>query len=58
MGKLVSEQKLLWHLTAIDNLENILRDGLLSRKRLITANFENIADPEIIQKRHQLGFLD
>ena len=56
MRKLVSEQKLLWHLTAFDNLENILKVGLLARNHV--REFTDVADQEIIQKRAQFGLGD
>lgn len=52
--------KLLYHLTSIDNLDSIIAHGLLSRN-LVRANrlrFEDIADPEIIDKREDLGLDD
>lgn len=56
MSKPVSQQKLLWHLTALDNLESILKNGLLARSR--TRNFVDVADSEIIEKRIELGLVD
>ncbi|MHB9294031.1 hypothetical protein Holit_03157 [Hollandina sp. SP2] len=56
MGKPISEQKLLWHLTAIDNLEGILKNGLLARNRLKT--FTDVANQEIVQKRSIIGLGD
>jgi hypothetical protein len=53
VSKPVSQQKLLWHLTALDNLESILRKGLLSRSHI--QDFIDVADQEIIQRRTQLG---
>jgi hypothetical protein len=53
MSKPVSQQKLLWHLTALDNLESILTNGLLPRNRI--QNFVDVADPEIIKGRTELG---
>jgi hypothetical protein len=53
MTKPVSQQKLLWHLTALDNLESILIRGLLSRNSI--QKFIDIADEEIIKKRTELG---
>ena len=56
MRKPVSQQKLLWHLTAFDNLENILEVGLLARNHV--REFIDVADQEIIQKRVQFGLGD
>jgi len=53
MSTPVSQQKMLWHLTPLANMGNILKNGLLSRSRL--ASFSDIADPEIIAKRKVLG---
>jgi hypothetical protein len=53
MSKPVSEQKLLWHLTALDNFKSILKNGLLPRNCI--QKFTDIADKEIVQKRIQLG---
>ncbi len=50
------EGKLLYHLTALENMESIIRDGLKSRRSLQQegdAEFSDIADPEIIEKRQQ-----
>jgi hypothetical protein len=49
----VSQQKLLWHLTPLDNLEGILRYGLLARNHV--RKFVDVADQEIIQKRVRFG---
>lgn len=47
------EQVFIYHLTAISNLESILENGLLSRKRIQKKklNYCDVADPEIIEKR-------
>lgn len=50
---LVSQQMWLWHLTAIDNLESILKNGLLARNQI--SEFVDVADQEIIIKRGILG---
>lgn len=49
--------KLLYHLTKLDNLESIIKYGLLPRKKVIEQkiNFGDIANPEIISKRTELG---
>ncbi|MDI1293371.1 MAG: DarT ssDNA thymidine ADP-ribosyltransferase family protein, partial [Methylobacter sp.] len=49
----VKEQKLLYHLTPLKNLEGIINEGLKSRSQL--DNFEDIADHEILQKRSDHG---
>lgn len=41
-----------YHLTSLNNIEGIIRDGLLPRESLNT--FEDVADPEIIEKRNEL----
>lgn len=41
------------HITHIDNLESILKNGLKSRNELLSntdIDFEDTADPDIIQK--------
>ncbi|MGN0512655.1 MAG: DarT ssDNA thymidine ADP-ribosyltransferase family protein [Lachnospiraceae bacterium] len=49
--------KLLYHLTKLDNLESIIKYGLLPREKVIEQkiNFGDIANPEIISKRTELG---
>ncbi|WP_251424850.1 DarT ssDNA thymidine ADP-ribosyltransferase family protein [Veillonella agrestimuris] len=57
----IKNNKCIWHLTALSNLESIIQYGLLSRASLEQKNlcsFEDIADPEIIQKRKELGLHD
>jgi len=49
----IREQKLLWHLTVLDNFKYILQYGLLSRNHI--QGFTDIANEEIIQKRIELG---
>ena len=53
----VRDKKLLYHLTKIDNMENIIKHGLLPRKYLSGKglSFGNVADPKIISKREELG---
>lgn len=60
MAKKIQEGKLLYHLTSIDNLENIFKNGLLSRKDALDKNSikDDIADSEIIAKRKELGIDD
>lgn len=44
------------HITHIDNLESILKNGLKSRNELLNnINFKDTADPEIITKRESLN---
>lgn len=47
------DQVFIYHLTAIRNLESILENGLLSRKRIQKKklNYCDVANPEIIEKR-------
>lgn len=54
------DEKLLYHLTKLDNLDSICKKGLLSRKSLEDENgdFSNIADSAIIAKRRERGILD
>ncbi len=49
--------KLLYHLTKLENLDSILRNGLLPRKVIIENSivFQDVADGEIISKRAELG---
>lgn len=54
MATMPSTGKLIYHLTALDNLPSILKFGLLSRKCLLQdahISFTDIADPEILNKR-------
>lgn len=53
----VREKKLLYHLTKASNMEAIINYGLLSRHWLLEhkALFEDVADPQIINKREELG---
>ena len=44
--------KLLYHLTHINNIESILKYGLMSRNEL-DGGFTDTADPEIISGRHE-----
>lgn len=52
----IQTQKLLYHLTDIENLPNILAQGLLPRSQL--ANFSDVADGEIIASRRRLSLED
>lgn len=47
------EGKLIYHLTAIDNIEAILTKGLLPRNGL--SEFTDVADQTIITHRHDIG---
>ncbi len=53
----VRDKKLLYHLTRVDNMEMIINYGLLSRRRLLEHKmlFGDVADPQIISKREELG---
>jgi hypothetical protein len=49
----IQDQKLLYHLTALENLESILSDGLKPRSEL--KSFKDVAEPDIIDFRDQKG---
>lgn len=49
----IKNQKLLYHLTSLKNLERILSTGLQPRSKL--KGFQEVADHEILQKRAALG---
>jgi hypothetical protein len=51
----VSEGKMLYHLTALDNIESIIKKGLLCRETITPVT--DVADQEIIEKRKALGLL-
>lgn len=53
----VREKKLLYHLTKVSNMETIIRYGMLPRRYLLEHGmlFEDVADPQIINKREELG---
>lgn len=53
MGKPIKEITQFYHLTSLNNMEGIIRNGLLPRDSL--SNFEDIADPNIIEKRNELN---
>lgn len=58
MGKTRTEDgQLLYHLTALRNLDSIIQYGLLPRSQLIQNGmcFEDVADPSIIDKRSVLN---
>lgn len=46
-------KKLIYHLTALENIPSILEKGLLPRSQLTT--FQSVADKEIIRKRQSLA---
>ena len=48
----IKEQKLLYHLTSIENLSSIFQNGLRSRAHLDA--FADVADTEILRKRQAL----
>lgn len=43
------------HLTHIDNLEKIIKKGILSRNQLNSKEYKDTADPSIIEKREELN---
>ncbi|AIL59809.1 DarT ssDNA thymidine ADP-ribosyltransferase family protein [Pseudomonas alkylphenolica] len=49
----IKDKKLLYHLTSLENLSSILRDGLKPRSQL--QGFADVADAEILRKRQALG---
>lgn len=55
----IQDGKLLYHLTKKDNLESIIKYGLLPREELIQRGmvFEDVADPEILffREEHNLN---
>ncbi len=53
----VKDKKLLYHLTNVSNIQNIINFGLLPRKYLLEHDmmFGDVADPQIISKREELG---
>ncbi|HBO94845.1 MAG TPA: DUF4433 domain-containing protein [Gammaproteobacteria bacterium] len=55
MPKKIKKGLLVYHLTALGNLPSILEHGLKSRSTLPSANFEDIADQEIITSRRTNG---
>lgn len=50
-------QSLLYHLTKLSNLDSIIKNGMLPRRKIIEQKiqFGDIADKEIITKRQELG---
>lgn len=56
--KSIKEQKLIYHLTCVDNLVSIFKIGLCSRKDLTNVvPFNDIANDEIIKRRTELNIL-
>jgi hypothetical protein len=49
----IKEQKLLYHLTSVENLDGIFLEGLKPRSDLTV--FADVADSEILKKRQPLG---
>lgn len=49
----IKEQKLLYHLTSLENLSSIFQNGLKPRAQLRA--FEDVADAEILKKRQGLA---
>jgi hypothetical protein len=56
MATPIENQKLLYHLTAVDNIESILRDGLQARANV--QDFTDVAEQDIIDFRNQEGISD
>lgn len=54
----IENQKLIYHLTAFTNLPGILQHGLVPRNQLSIRDFEDVADPEIIQFRGETDLND
>ncbi|OED47315.1 hypothetical protein ACH42_03070 [Endozoicomonas sp. (ex Bugula neritina AB1)] len=54
----IQDQKLLYHLTALTNLENILESGMLSRNRLSMDMVTDVADPDILSSRERNALAD
>lgn len=49
----IRDQKLIYHITDLENLESILQEGIKPRSEL--TNFSDIADKEILEKRKHLN---
>ena len=60
MAKRIQDGKLLYHVTAVENLENIFKNNLLSREDALSKNLlkVDIANSEIILKRKELNILN
>lgn len=58
MAKKIQDGKLFYHVTAVENLENIFINGLLSRDALSKEILKvDVADSEIVNKRKELDIL-
>ncbi len=57
MARETRTKLLVYHITALDNLESIFTKGLLSREALNGVEMVDVADPEILAKRKTLGLL-
>lgn len=55
--KPIEQQKWIYHLSSLENLESILSNGLLSRSKLKSESYDfcDIADQEILEGRAQNG---
>ena len=53
MATPIEKQKLLYHITAVDNIESILKNGLQARTNV--QNFTDVAEQDIIDFRNQTG---
>lgn len=49
----IREQKLIYHLTDVDNISSVLDRGLLPRAQL--KDFSDVADPEILERRQKMS---
>ncbi len=49
----IKDQKLVYHMTDIKNLDSILKEGIKPRSELIC--FSDVGEPEILEKRKLLG---
>ena len=54
MAKNPKEGKLLYHLTALENIESIFKNGLLPRNK-IKSHFTNVADDRILEERNHFN---
>lgn len=50
---MAKDGKLLYHLTALDNMASIFQNGLQPRAALKTGEFQDVADEEILDGRHE-----
>lgn len=50
-------KKLLYHLTALENMNSIIQYGLMSRKKIkeLKLRYNDVADHDILDKREQFG---